>query len=536
MSKPSSSRADIHDLITAARAMYRSEPDVAYDLAARAYDQATKIDWKLGSAEALLAMSASQHVLSNYVKAIQLANKALALFRTARNPIGVSDAHHRLAGLELERGEHRLAIQHANESLKIRRERSDATRMADTLAILTSIYLRQTELARALESALEGLSAAERSGVPRTLAVAYTNLGLIYTQIGYPEVSQAYLDQALEKWIEAKDLAGEAGGHYVLGRNHLLTGNKAIARRHLERALTTFRQLNERLGEVRALASLSEVSETKNKQLATEQLERALEIARQIDHPETLADVLIRLSRVYHAQNKRAKQYLEEALKIARSKHDLRAETEALELISTCYSRSGDYKKAFETLQLHMAKRLELMKHENSLEIKAVETRRELEAFKSQAEIHRLRAEDLALRVNEKEKDLSMLALHLVEKQAFIGHLKRHLQKPKDSRQSLQQLVSRLEKEVQDESGWRTFEEEFEQLSGGFFKVLASKHPHLTTAELKVCGLLRIGLSSKRIGSMLHISPSTVDTHRKHIRTKLALGDRKSLMGYLAGL
>ncbi|HET6511719.1 MAG TPA: LuxR C-terminal-related transcriptional regulator, partial [Candidatus Kapabacteria bacterium] len=266
------------------------------------------------------------------------------------------------------------------------------------------------------------------------------------------------------------------------------------------------------------------------------QLESALTLARQINHPETLADVLIRLSRIYQEENKIAKDLLREALEITRTIGDLRAETDALELISNCFAKDGNFKQAFETLQLHTQKRMQLLKHESNLEIKAIETRRELEAIRSEVELHRLRADDLAKRVNEKEKDLSMLALHLVEKQAFIGHLKRHLQKPHDVRQSLSQLVNRLEKEVQDESGWHAFEQEFEQLSGGFFKLLSAKHPNLTTAELKVCGLLRIGLSSKRIGGMLHISPSTVDTHRKHIRTKLALGDRKSLMGYLAGL
>lgn len=536
MPTASPKRSSIQDLISTARSLYRSEPEAAFDIAGRAYKEARSIEWKLGSAEALLTMSASQHVLSNYARAAKYARQALELFKAARNPVGVGDAHHRLAGLELETGDYRAAKRHATEALKIRREKLDHARASDTYAILTSLELRQSEFASALEYALEGLAAAQRSEAPHALAAAYTNLGLIYSRIGYPEVSRTYLLRSLDKFIRVKDRAGEAGAHLRLGISFAESGTRKQAEQHLRKALTMYQDLQERLGQIRALASLSEVTAKRDRALAAKQLEDALSLARQINHPETLAEVLIRLSRIYQQENKIAKEMLREALEITRSIGDLRAETEALELISYCLARDGNYQRAFETLQQHMSKRFQLLKHETSLEIKAIETRRELEVIKSEAELHRLRAEDLAKRVNEKEKDLSMLALHLVEKQAFIGHLKRHLQRPNDPRHSLTQLVSRLEKEVQDESGWRAFEEEFEQLSGGFFKVLAAKHPALTTSEIKVCALLRIGLSSKRIGAMLHISPSTVDTHRKHIRSKLALSNRKSLMGYLAGL
>jgi tetratricopeptide (TPR) repeat protein/DNA-binding CsgD family transcriptional regulator len=529
-------RSTIQDLISTARSLYRSEPEAAFGIAQRAHVKASSINWTLGDAEALLTMSAAQHVLSNYPKASKLAHQALLLFKAARNPVGVGDAHHRLAGLELEMGEYRAAHTHAVAALRIRREKNEHARASDTLTILSTIQWRQAHFAKALEHAIEGLEMAEQSNAPQALAASYSNLGLIYASIGYPDLARSYFSQALERFVNVGDKAGEAGAHLRLGMSFAGSGSRREAERHLRKALAMYEKLQERLGQIRALSALSELFLSRDRTKARTQLEEALALAHEIDHPEALVDVLIRLSRIYQDENKVAKSLLREAIGIAQSIGDLRAETEALELISRCLARDGDHKKAFETLQLHLEKKIRLLRHENSLEIKAIETRRELESIRSEAELHRLRAEDLAARVNEKEKDLSMLALHLVEKQAFIGHLKRHLERPKETRQTVTQLVNRLEKEIQDESGWRTFEEEFEQLSGGFFKILTAKHPTLTTSELKVCALLRIGLSSKRIGGMLHISPSTVDTHRKHIRSKLALSDRKSLMNYLAGL
>ncbi|HET6511752.1 MAG TPA: tetratricopeptide repeat protein, partial [Candidatus Kapabacteria bacterium] len=316
MPHPSPKRSSIQDLISTARALYRSEPEAAFGIASRAYSEASGIEWKLGSAESLLTMSAAQHVLSNYAKASKYARQALELLKVARNPVGVGDAHHRLAGLELEMGNYRAALRHATEALKIRREKNDHARAADTLAILTSLLLRQAEFAKALEYALEGLDAAQQSEAPRTLAVALTNLGLIYGDIGYPELSRTYLGKSLTNFIAARDKAGEAGAHLRIGISCAGSGSRKDAEQHLRKALVMYERLQERLGQVRALASLSELTSKKNKPQAITQLESALTLARQINHPETLADVLIRLSRIYQEENKIAKDLLREALEI----------------------------------------------------------------------------------------------------------------------------------------------------------------------------------------------------------------------------
>lgn len=48
----------------------------------------------------------------------------------------------------------------------------------------------------------------------------------------------------------------------------------------------------------------------------------------------------------------------------------------------------------------------------------------------------------------------------------------------------------------------------------------------LTLTELKICRLIQTGHSSKEIATLLHISPETVQTHRKHIRHKLGVRGR----------
>jgi DNA-binding CsgD family transcriptional regulator len=62
----------------------------------------------------------------------------------------------------------------------------------------------------------------------------------------------------------------------------------------------------------------------------------------------------------------------------------------------------------------------------------------------------------------------------------------------------------------------------------------AARFAELTPAEMRVCQLIRQGLSSKQIAGSLHIAPATVSRHREHIRRKLGLtGKSANLERYL---
>ena len=60
-----------------------------------------------------------------------------------------------------------------------------------------------------------------------------------------------------------------------------------------------------------------------------------------------------------------------------------------------------------------------------------------------------------------------------------------------------------------------------------FLKNLSSKYLNLTPTEIRVADLVKQGLCTKEIGSLLNSSPETITGHRKHIRKKLQLKDKK---------
>lgn len=59
----------------------------------------------------------------------------------------------------------------------------------------------------------------------------------------------------------------------------------------------------------------------------------------------------------------------------------------------------------------------------------------------------------------------------------------------------------------------------------------------LSPAELRVANLIRSGTTSKEIADMLGVAPRTIESHRRNIRKKLGLSNKKiSLLAYLADL
>ena len=76
-------------------------------------------------------------------------------------------------------------------------------------------------------------------------------------------------------------------------------------------------------------------------------------------------------------------------------------------------------------------------------------------------------------------------------------------------------------------------ERTFGQIHGGFYEKLLDACPELSKAELQICALLRINLSSKDIARLVNLSASTIDVTRSHIRKKLGLDQSQTLTSYL---
>jgi tetratricopeptide (TPR) repeat protein/DNA-binding CsgD family transcriptional regulator len=105
----------------------------------------------------------------------------------------------------------------------------------------------------------------------------------------------------------------------------------------------------------------------------------------------------------------------------------------------------------------------------------------------------------------------------------------------KEKTDLLQQLLKNLESSLPTEA-WKEFETRFEQVHNGFYDKLIIQYPDLSPTELKICGFLRLNLTTKDIALLTNRSIGTIDHSRSSIRRKMNLENDSNLTSYLLSI
>ncbi len=148
-----------------------------------------------------------------------------------------------------------------------------------------------------------------------------------------------------------------------------------------------------------------------------------------------------------------------------------------------------------------------------------------------EAELQQARL-DLEEKVRERTKDLeeTNIALNILLKKRTSdkSDLEQHILK------TLSQFVepyvdklksSRLSREQKDMVS--IMEINIQELTSSFSSSLAAVSMRLTPMENQVANLVKIGRQTKEIAEMLHLSSETISVHRKNIRKKMGLTNKK---------
>ncbi|MCK4824022.1 PAS domain S-box protein [bacterium] len=148
--------------------------------------------------------------------------------------------------------------------------------------------------------------------------------------------------------------------------------------------------------------------------------------------------------------------------------------------------------------------------------------------------------------LKEKEKKLQLQTQHLEEVNTALKVLLEHQEEEKrkleesilmNVRRLVMPYIEELDKnglEGENKTYLNIITSNIENLVSPFANRLSSKYLNLTPTEIKIADLVKQGQTSKEIASMLNVSHNSVMFHRKNIRKKLGLANKKvNLRSYL---
>jgi PAS domain S-box-containing protein len=148
--------------------------------------------------------------------------------------------------------------------------------------------------------------------------------------------------------------------------------------------------------------------------------------------------------------------------------------------------------------------------------------------------------------LKEREQELKLKSANLEEVNAALRVLLKRMEEDKKElegkvRLNVQQMIypylERLKAAGMSErqrGHLGKLEANLNEIISPFTQKLMAGHPRLTPAELQIANLIRQGRSSKEIADDLGLSCRTVETHRRNMRNKLGIKDKKgNLRSYL---
>jgi len=217
--------------------------------------------------------------------------------------------------------------------------------------------------------------------------------------------------------------------------------------------------------------------------------------------------------------------------------------TQSIEIISAhykialLYEELGMLENSLIFYKNYVLKERELHKIHSSLRYNMLLVEYNIDKMRHESTQNKIRNLELEKELDAKKNELTAITLHLVNKNEFLVDLKEHIgDNIEDTNLVLKTIADKIDLTSRDDNDWKRFEDQFLQVNPSFSKKLMdASNNTITKTELKICQLLKTGLSSKEVANIMFLSKRTVDTHRHNIHKKLQLKD-VHLTSWLVGL
>lgn len=290
------------------------------------------------------------HGFGDIPKALHYYKESLKIQEEIGDKKGLSNSLNNIGYTYQNEGNIPKALEYYHKSLEMQREIGDKEGMGISYNNIAIIYKNQGDIPRAIEYIHYSLKVQEEINDKDGVARSYRNIGVIYMDQENISKAQEYLSKSLKIRIEIKDKKGIASSYQSLGMLYVAKEpDKALG--YFEKALKIQEDIHEMEGVTNTLNNIGSIYQRQNKiSLALTYFERSLRIYEELNSKHGKATCYFHIAKSQFIQGKIDEAIInaENSLKLSKELGFPSLISNPSDLLATIYSKTGNYKKAFE--------------------------------------------------------------------------------------------------------------------------------------------------------------------------------------------
>ena len=495
---------------------------------ARHYNNKEEIAYALYTKGLLLNNSGEYFVALNYYR------EALSIYQELKKKKDIARLFYSIGFVYKTVGNYQISLENCLAGLKIYEELGDNTGKSLIYRVMGSIYKYKGDYVKSLFYYSKGLIINEESGNLPELANSYNNIGIVYFMMKDFEKALDYYRRSLKINLSENIESEKAINLGNIGEVYLELNELDSALYYINKSHNAALLMKNRKGIANSMEAYGNYYfRIKNFTKAVDNYTKALRLSRELGILEISKSLLKSLSDLYLERSDYLnaftyyKSYINLTDSLINNDNSRRIEQMeiqyAFEKEKAIHQLSDQKKKFYRIIgfSILLSTILFLIIIFMGLRIKL--KRRILEQRSLEKDKQKLQSE-----IHIKNKELVSKAIHLAEKNEFLGDLTQKLYQiiyaPGDGTNAIKNIIKDL-KFHSDTQIWNEFEYTFLKVHPDYFNTLGKKFPDLTPNEKRLSAFLILNLSTKEISNITHQSFHSLTVARTRLRKKLGLAN-----------
>ncbi len=410
----------------------------SFILSKESIELARQISYKMGLAKGLRSLAFCFVRTAKNDEAIPLLNESLLLFEFLNDLEGQAVIYGYLAIVQRNRGDLGSSLQLSFKALELSRKAGYQENEGTDLYQIGVTYKHLGDFEKALDYLFSSLSIFRETNNRLFQSYPINVIGSIYFENGDYTKALEYHEEGLTIRQESHDKLGEAGSLDNIGFTHFKLQNYSEAIHYCQQSLGIAESTGDKRSESNALLHLAEVyKQTGDIANATKCSSKSLEIKKVIGDRRGEVEMLLFLAALHETVtgNYEVIELLGNALKIAEELQMLDLLSRVHFHLSKYYEQQRNHEKALKHLDIHVTLEKEFHKNTITQKVLNLEITHKAEETKKEADVIRLKNEELTKLNKEIEEqkerlentlaDLKSTQAQLIqsEKMASLGEL-----------------------------------------------------------------------------------------------------------------